>query len=169
RRTREFKTSRCNELKARTQRNSGQWHSPTYPTSQESKPLLSLDYVPTDCLAKHLQRLGVYSQGATNLKLEQRRRGRGQCAAQSSTKEKQWTVAISDIRLAKNRSRGNGEDPPDVKPTGGNGEDPSDSLQEKMEKTHLIRCSSRGNGEDPPDSVSHSKDKDGKPEILGSN
>uniref|UniRef100_A0A0R3TCU1 Endo/exonuclease/phosphatase domain-containing protein n=1 Tax=Rodentolepis nana TaxID=102285 RepID=A0A0R3TCU1_RODNA len=28
-----------------------------------------------------------------------------------------------------------------VKPTGGNGEDPSDSLQEKMEKTHLIRCS----------------------------
>ncbi|VDO07253.1 unnamed protein product [Rodentolepis nana] len=39
-------------------RNSGQWHSSTYPTSQESKPLLSLDYVPTDCLAKHLQRLG---------------------------------------------------------------------------------------------------------------
>ncbi|VDO11838.1 unnamed protein product [Rodentolepis nana] len=38
-------------------------------------------------------------------------------------------------------SGGNGEDPPDVKPTGGNGEDPSDSLQEKMEKTHLIRCS----------------------------
>ncbi|VDO01040.1 unnamed protein product [Rodentolepis nana] len=30
---------------------------------QESKPLLSLDYVRTDCLAKHLQRLGVYSQG----------------------------------------------------------------------------------------------------------
>ncbi|VDO09303.1 unnamed protein product [Rodentolepis nana] len=43
-------------------RNSGQWHSSRYPTSQESKPLLSLDYVPTDCLAKHLQRLGVYSQ-----------------------------------------------------------------------------------------------------------
>ncbi|VDO05004.1 unnamed protein product [Rodentolepis nana] len=42
-------------------------------------------------------------------------------------------------------------------------------IQEEMEKTHLIRCSSRGNGEDPPDSVSHSKDKDGKPEILGSN
>ncbi|VDO00504.1 unnamed protein product [Rodentolepis nana] len=43
-----------------------------------------------------------------------------------------------------------------VKPTGGNGEDPSDSLQEKMEKTHLIRCS---DGEDPPDSVSSPRDK----------
>uniref|UniRef100_A0A0R3TYL5 Phage tail protein n=1 Tax=Rodentolepis nana TaxID=102285 RepID=A0A0R3TYL5_RODNA len=32
---------------------------------QESKPLLSLDYVRTDCLAKHLQRLGVYT-GLTN-------------------------------------------------------------------------------------------------------
>ncbi|VDO02165.1 unnamed protein product [Rodentolepis nana] len=70
------------------------------------------------------------------------------------TKEKQWTVALSDIpwprieavaefrlRTRETVDRGNGEDPPDVKPTGGNGEDPSDSLQEKMEKTHLIRCS----------------------------
>ncbi|VDO14172.1 unnamed protein product [Rodentolepis nana] len=43
---REFQTSRFNELKAGTKENSGQWHSPTYPTGQESKPLLSLDYVP---------------------------------------------------------------------------------------------------------------------------
>ncbi|VDO16556.1 unnamed protein product [Rodentolepis nana] len=40
----------------------------------------------------------------------------------------QWKVAIRQGSLI-------------VKPTGGNGEDPSDSLQEKMEKTHLIRCS----------------------------
>ncbi|VDN99174.1 unnamed protein product [Rodentolepis nana] len=52
-----------------------------------------------------------------------------------------------------------------VKPTGGNGEDPSDSLQEKMEKTHLIRCSDL---KDPPDLVSSPIDKDGKPKILGS-
>ncbi|VDO12098.1 unnamed protein product [Rodentolepis nana] len=32
--------------KLEQRRNSGQWHSPTYPTGQESKPLLSLDYVP---------------------------------------------------------------------------------------------------------------------------
>ncbi|VDN99169.1 unnamed protein product [Rodentolepis nana] len=45
------------------------------------------------------------------------------------------------LNVLKRLAGGNGEDPPDVKPTGGNGEDPSDSLQEKMEKTHLIRCS----------------------------
>ncbi|VDO16659.1 unnamed protein product [Rodentolepis nana] len=64
---REFNASSSNELKARTKekqwtvalsdiapkRNSGQWHSPTYPTGQESKPLLSLDYVP-DTIALRL-------------------------------------------------------------------------------------------------------------------
>ncbi|VDO14290.1 unnamed protein product [Rodentolepis nana] len=90
---------------------------------------------------------------------------------------------------------GNGEDPPDVKPTGGNGEDPSDSLQEKMEKTHLIRCSPEeemekthlircpalktstesqrywytgGNGEDPPDSVFKGGNGEDPPDSVSS-
>ncbi|VDO02369.1 unnamed protein product [Rodentolepis nana] len=43
---REFQTSWATKLKLEQRRNSGQWQSPTYPTGQESKPLLSLDYVP---------------------------------------------------------------------------------------------------------------------------
>ncbi|VDO00398.1 unnamed protein product, partial [Rodentolepis nana] len=69
-------------------RNSGQWHSPTYPAFQtsrfnelkarttekqwtvalsdiadyENRPLMSLDYVPNTIAYKHLHRLGVYTQ-----------------------------------------------------------------------------------------------------------
>ncbi|VDN99045.1 unnamed protein product [Rodentolepis nana] len=66
------------------------------------------------------------------------------------TKEKQWTVVLSDI-----------PDWPRI-----------EVVAEFRRRTRRLlgKTSSqigRGNGDDPPDSVSSSKDNDGKPEILG--
>ncbi|VDO11957.1 unnamed protein product [Rodentolepis nana] len=141
---------------------------------QESKPLLSLDYVPDGLPGKTPSKIGRETQLALSditdwpgieavadwPRIEAVAEFRVALyhiaewpRIEAVAEFRLWPriEAVAEFRLRTRTrmlgktpsqvGRGNGEDPPDVKPTGGNGEDPSDSLQEKMEKTHLIRCS----------------------------
>uniref|UniRef100_A0A0R3TYE2 RanBD1 domain-containing protein n=1 Tax=Rodentolepis nana TaxID=102285 RepID=A0A0R3TYE2_RODNA len=204
---REFQTSRCNELKARTKEK--QWTvgneikartKEKHNFGQESKPLLSLDYVPDGLPGKTPSKIGSIQSRCNELKARTKENPTGQeskplLSLDYAPDTTAWQNIFTDWEHTLNPREngedppdsvfkgGNGEDPPDSVSSGGNGDDPPDSVSSSKdngtEKTHLIRCPAleTRNPHAPyvtyrrkwtPDSVSSSKDKDGKPETLGS-